>query len=153
MTKLEHVRYGTFSGNYPDHKTHCDWFGWLGWSRQLTDVDSRATVFNCEDAYLDSRLACAAMSTTVWSLLAVRLVAFVSLTTPATSTPCTSEHCNILDNQLNQLKAHLQNSLEHQWKFIQEQQNQLATLAQAVVQQQKQLEKQEHTLAEQEDGM
>ena len=75
------------------------------------------------------------MSTTVWSILAVCLVAFVRHTTPAASTPCTSEQCHTLDNQLNQLKAHLQKSLEHQWKFIQEQQKQLTTLKQTVVEQ------------------
>ena len=74
----------------------------------MTYVDSRANVFNCEDVYLNSQLACAAMSTTVWSLLAVCLVAFVSLTTSATSTPCMSGHCHILDNQLSQLKAQFQ---------------------------------------------
>ena len=84
------------------------------------------------------------MSITVWSLLAVCLVAYVRHAKPcaATSPVCVLEHCNILDNQLNELKAQLQ-----------EQQKQLEILKQTVVEQQKQLEKHEKTLAEREDGM
>ena len=41
MAKLEYLRLSTrdFFGEYPDHKTPCDWFVWMGWSSKVTYVD------------------------------------------------------------------------------------------------------------------
>ena len=36
-----------FTGRYPDHEIHCDWFGWMGWSNKLTCVDVVTQIIHC----------------------------------------------------------------------------------------------------------
>jgi len=36
-----------FTGRYPDHEIHCDWFGWMGWSNKLTCVGVVTQIIHC----------------------------------------------------------------------------------------------------------